>query len=485
MPSRKVVFVEEDPARALSSRDKNLRFSVVRSQAARHSHKKRTKRIQAGYQASVDTPPVLPTHDQIYGALIPVAIGQGRTDPFDAQALNSLHPIITLAVDRLFNFILPELILASPLVRNRIMVERRQDSNQHAFMYHADVSHALSVWLNRNPEAESSLRRTVASVSSAHKVKALEGMIRCKDQVSLDLIMSGITAYGGQANHSQAIDLDVFPKTPLARTQVLNIWANMRLPWGYDDTQKAIFGDKVPLLRLKDQLAIDMVLTGHLSEVAQHDISPQYPWPYYDLEPKLREAYVSDEKGDLGTGFDAETTSEDFRKVIDLLTNTTVDLNAFHNNHPGAPAEWELALRRNFAHYQLYLLPRVGDAYHLTCRLAFLIYSDFIFFPIAFPEIRLRICFQLQAILQHGYVHPDQDFNVWVLVMGAVASIDTPFQDWYVSMLSIYLTLYAIGDWTMLKRAVMKFLWWDHVLDPRLFYLWHEAKALASVDEIT
>src|ERR1700761_6870140 len=154
---------------------------------------------------------------------------------------NELVPLTSPA----FDSILPEIILASPLVRKRIIAERRQQSHQHAFLYHADVAFALALWLNMTPQATGNLRNTVSSVLRAHKSKALESMIRDKDQVSLDLVVNGISAYGGHANHDQAIDLDIFPKSPLSRIQHLQIFGNMRLPWGFDDTQKAIYGDQV------------------------------------------------------------------------------------------------------------------------------------------------------------------------------------------------------------------------------------------------
>ena len=198
------------------------------------------------------------------------------------------------------------------------------------------------------------------------------------------------------------------------------------------------------------------------------------------MEAKLRQAHMSESRMDvLGTGFGFEDAREDLHAVIDIIINTTVDLDAFHSNHPRAPAEWELALKRNFAQYQLYSLPRIGDAYYITCRLALLIYSDFILFPIPAPGIRVRLCSQLQGLIQYGQLDPE--FLVWVTVMGALAAIDTPFQDWYVTMLGTYFTLYGVCDWPGLKRIVHKFLWWEYVLDPRIHYLWHEARMLDSL----
>ena len=224
--------------------------------------------------------------------------------------------------------------------------------------------------------------------------------------------------------------------------------------------------------------------SGHLSEVTQHDIAPQYPWPYPELDAELREPYVAGDKGDLGTGFDGENITTDLRAVVDLLINTTIDLNAFHVNHEGAPPEWELALRRNFTHYQLYLLPRFGSTLYRICRLTLLIYSDFILFPIAFPDIRLRLCSHLQSILQHEHIQLRPDLYVWFIVMGALASIDTPYDDWYVSMLSLCFTSNGFGEWVLLKATMKRFLWWECVLDPRVYYLCHEAWAVASVHEV-
>ena len=68
--------------------------------------------------------------------------------------------------------------------------------------------------------------------------------------------------------------------------------------------------------------------------------------------------------------------------------------------------------------------------------------------------------------------------------MGALAAIDTPYQDWYVTMLSVCFTLYGVSEWPVMKRTVEKFLWWEYVLDPRMYYLWHEARMLGSLQPL-
>jgi hypothetical protein len=139
------------------------------------------------------------------------------------------------------------------------MADRRRHSQQLPFLYHADISFALALWLNMTPQAPQGLRSAISSILNVHKFKALKSMILWKDSAPLDLMVNGISAYGGHVNHDQAVDLDVFPKSPLARIQGLHIFGNMSLPWGFDETQEAIFGDNVPMMRLGDQFIIDLV----------------------------------------------------------------------------------------------------------------------------------------------------------------------------------------------------------------------------------
>jgi hypothetical protein len=122
----------------------------------------------------------------------------------------------------------------------------------------------MAIWLHMTPQAAPSLREAARTTIDAHKAKSLQHMIANRDKVSLDLIVNGINTYGGHVNHRKPSNEDVFPKSPLARTQNLHICGNMRLPWGFDDVQRAIFGDQVPLLILRDKFLIDMVaLWGH------------------------------------------------------------------------------------------------------------------------------------------------------------------------------------------------------------------------------
>jgi hypothetical protein len=163
------------------------------------------------------------------------------------------------------------------------------------------------------------------------------------------------------------------------------------------------------------------------------------------------------------------------------LIHTTADLDAFHFGRPGALPEWELALRRNYAQHRLYSLPRLGDVHHLIGRLALLIYSDFVLFPIPpGPGVRPRLSSQLHDLIRYGQQGTEllePDFLTWATIMGAMASLGTRLETWYVGMSSVSLALHAVQeDWSALKRLVKKFLWWDHVLDPRLLYLWQHAR---------
>jgi hypothetical protein len=228
-----------------------------------------------------------------------------------------------------------------------------------------------------------------------------------------------------------------------------------------------------------------IVNSGHAIEVTQHDHAPVYPWPYPELEATLREPFVRTAiVHSLGTGFRLEPDQTDLDQVVQLIINTTLDLNAFHLRLPNAPLEWELALRRNFLQYQIYALPRDGrDDYHAACRLALLIYSDLVLFPMPEQGLRTRFASQLQAIIQKGEVL-EHEFLVWITVMGAIAAIYTPHRDWYISMLNVSSTLHGIKEWDHLKSIVAKFLWWDPVMDPRLSYLWQEANKLTSTEPV-
>jgi hypothetical protein len=119
-----VTFIEEDPARSRSTRQRNLRISAVKSHAASHIHDKKRKKKHAaedGYWHTVTlrTSPTPSSYAarrvlsvsssassdesvdaQVGNILFSTAIDQHRSDPFSSQALRALGPLINQVYDK-------------------------------------------------------------------------------------------------------------------------------------------------------------------------------------------------------------------------------------------------------------------------------------------------------------------------------------------------------------------------------------------------
>jgi hypothetical protein len=69
---------------------------------------------------------------------------------------------------------------------------------------------------------------------------------------------------------------------------------------------------------------------------------------------------------------------------------------------------------------------------------------------------------------------------VWVLVMGAVAAIDTVERIWFVSMLRQVVGAVEIGSWEEMRDLLGRFLWLGSTSDVDGRVLWGEVEACVN-----
>ncbi|KIY01513.1 uncharacterized protein Z520_03065 [Fonsecaea multimorphosa CBS 102226] len=221
-----------------------------------------------------------------------------------------------------------------------------------------------------------------------------------------------------------------------------------------------------------------------------------------------RDAVAAD-LGTLGTGFwqvwspkpSAPSYLDDLLTVIRDICDFTVVV----ENH--ASGRWmprtspEIIDQRNFVQHKLMSLwsaeelltardVAVDDLQYETCRLACIIYSFIVVFPVPpvvgpFETLIDRIKRALQATEWKNFDPPRLRLHLWILAMGAIGSIGLPDRPWFLLRIMEVLDEFDIKGWKDLKVLLQSFLWHPRTSDPDGLDIWKAVQhGLDVLDEL-
>ncbi|OAP57591.1 hypothetical protein AYL99_08329 [Fonsecaea erecta] len=205
---------------------------------------------------------------------------------------------------------------------------------------------------------------------------------------------------------------------------------------------------------------------------------------------------VAADLGPLGTSFwqvwasNASTPSylEDLLTVIGDVCDFTVVV----ENH--ASGRWipltspEIIDQRNFVQHKLMSLRpaeelvaatniTVDEVQYETCRLACIIYSFIVVFPVPpvvgpFETLTDKLKRALQATEWKGFEPERLKLHLWILVMGAMGSIGLPDRPWFLLRIMEVLEEFDMAAWKDLKVLLQSFLWHPRTSDPDGVDIW-------------
>lgn len=192
----------------------------------------------------------------------------------------------------------------------------------------------------------------------------------------------------------------------------------------------------------------------------------------------------------LGQGFNVllqDGLQEDLVNVLYSMSELTVALD--HNQRGGqhAPRLSDIVSVRTATQHRLLSLtppsselPSSDECIYNVTRLATLIYSDMVLFPLPpastikprLAEILRRAldCCTLQSCWG---LHPS--LMLWAVVLGGIAASSIPYRYWYTRRLYSLSTELGLHCWEAAKQTLSSFLWWDYVCDPPAKKLWYES----------
>ena len=191
----------------------------------------------------------------------------------------------------------------------------------------------------------------------------------------------------------------------------------------------------------------------------------------------------------LGSGFRYFRSTAAGRELLEVLESfceVTVALDHYDRGGQNAPEAFDLVEARNSTQHRLLsqISPQLDlrDAekcIHHGCRLATLIFSDMVLFPLP-PTQRLkpRLALLLHQALEAGKLLSGWELHaqiyVWMLTLGAIAASFTPERTWYMDQLMELIETLGIQDWSTIESICCRFLWWKPVCNEPGQRLWDE-----------
>ncbi|KAI9874168.1 MAG: hypothetical protein M1823_007749, partial [Watsoniomyces obsoletus] len=169
----------------------------------------------------------------------------------------------------------------------------------------------------------------------------------------------------------------------------------------------------------------------------------------------------------VGTGFDFLRSSEtgmSLYEVFEMVCELTIALDQYTRGGVGAPDMIDLLPARSAAQHQLLSLDFsegeddvVDRKTAEICRIAALIFSDMVVFPVpAAQQMKPFLAARLKILLEGLGVDALQNVNaeilLWATTLGCIASTFATEHDWYLQQLKTQLSSSRIPDWFALQK---------------------------------
>ena len=502
----KWLFLQQRPD--VSTGDRELELSVIKAHIMRRFHAQRRKVKHRKVQT-----PVLSKIEGISGTK-PVAtlLDQSTADPFNTMSTDPVSRLIQQAINWSYDNFWPRSILSPDDVGQKLcLIERR---TSHPFWFHTSISQASAIWLNLNPNAHSNTRQSLIALRRKHTLKALQMMIQLEEGPESDAYSIPLT-YGAfrlsvQAGIYDQHALSVFPTSPLAKVQHLHVYGSMDILPGFTESvvQRIQQWGGLKSFAAEDRMPTARILLfADIIVATRRDTLPLFEWPFpldedriignpssYALDMQARSLHSK-----LGRNFFFEKDL-DWQFLLSVMVEATVAVDHLHRNTATAPKVWQVGRARNLAQFSLCSMKPLFS--HINglenrphtkkeilvkelCRLAMLIFSDFVLFPIPeVTDVKPNLLEKLKAAwikLPAEDDHELRDLMTWVVILATLAAIASKNSEvWYMTLFWQRVLLHGFTQNVVqkLKDIAERFLWWEIVLDPRL----HDACSRTIID---
>ena len=442
--------------------------------------------------------------DPMARSVIQLSLSQSRTDPFNQLPIADMPPFMQRVLDHALVHTWPSTV---PVRRNESIDHPVKAAWLHSCMQYPVVFHAF-LWaaslqlLNACNGRE--LVRSAEMMRYDHYQKAITLInkhITELDGPPSDALIMAVTTLAVHGKRAPQPGVETHPPSPMASQQYMNMYGQFFVEESHVNGLKELIQRKGGIDGMHTWGMADTIALADLYLATKRIKPPLLPahWPDESLvsSGKHTPDPIASAMGDLvGTGFEflaKASGGEDLYLVLEHMCEVTIALDHHTRRGAGSPEMVDLVIARNSAQHQLLSLPllEIGEEFdgalmtHI-CRMATLIYSDMVLFPIpAIQKVKPALALRLKSLLLDWNIEFPCRLRLklltWATTLGCIASIFEPEHDWFLQQLNLHLTMSRIQDWPSLRDLCSTFLWWSPVCDPPGRSIWSEAQALKLV----
>ncbi|KIW98010.1 uncharacterized protein Z519_01594 [Cladophialophora bantiana CBS 173.52] len=233
-------------------------------------------------------------------------------------------------------------------------------------------------------------------------------------------------------------------------------------------------------------------------------MTPSFPWVLPPFSILKGPTYQPDQDAIMmsmviGTGFrQLDPIGMGLANALRAAGEVTVALDHYQQGRPNPPNLIDIVNAANETHHKLSglgpkmpLNPQRTDYLWNVCRVAGLIYSDLVLFPLPpTAGVRPRLAGELLLAMENFEVFQAEEaacldqgtdmedytrLLLWALTLGGLASLNTPNKPYFVQKLQEYVVRWPyISDWHAYINLMATYLWWDYILEEPAAQIWTE-----------
>ncbi|KIX06546.1 uncharacterized protein Z518_04522 [Rhinocladiella mackenziei CBS 650.93] len=423
-------------------------------------------------------------------------LGEGRMDPFDVLPAHRMPLFIHMVLDHALAHSWPNTVpTRSPAVMNPVKSAWLKCAMEwpvafHAFIY-ATTLHLLCAYNGRELIDSAPVLRLSHKVET---IKLVNEQLHNLNGLPSDALIMAVTILAIHGTRDATAYPQIHPASPMAEAQNLHVYGNMV---NEEEHVPAILWlimqkgglDGIELYGMADTMAL-----CDLYFASKYAYRPTFPLrrPHQSLVvtgKHLLDAPAIELDSKLGRGFRYFRSTPAGRELLDVLESfceVTTALDHYYRGGPTAPELIDLIEARNSSQHRLLSqIPAELDlsdlemCLHQAIRLAALIFSDMVLFPL--PEaqqVKQRLAPMLRQTLEACRFLQSWELNaqvlVWALVLGGIATSFSNGQVWFIDQLLQQLSALQVLEWSTLESICSKFLWWKPVCSEPGQRLWKE-----------
>ena len=429
-------------------------------------------------------------------------LGQGRRDPFNSQAAGRLPENVQTALEYAWEVGFLQGTRTTQLNESAPITQFwRYECTNSPTLLHLQLQLAIEMPMAKTLDQEGS----IPDIAIKHKgtayrlmrkeIQDFEGNPKNIPSDALILALFSSNFLSQPIPHSSE---DCIPASPLATAQLLHTYGRVPLIPGHTMALRNLVEKRGGLANLRQGGIADLIQLHDLRTACQTDEWPLFPWigPHLSMSARLvlqLDEAASKFLSSICSGFNPlRSTDPRLWEILKSTGEVTVALDHHQRSGRLHPRLKDVVISANSVHHALCSLPSArlldtrsnnDDIYEL-CRLATLIYSDMVLFPLpSCTGVKPRLADSIRTLLESRMTEwlpetKDSAMMLWAIFLGTIAATFSHHRTWFVSKLATLTAKIVIPlDFSCFKSMMESFLWWDFIFEEPSLTIWNDVDA--------